>query len=87
MPEKTISQLEAERYESVLITCKNPACRNCVGYPFKLMRMKHPRLRNQLSGMTLAELKPKLRCSQCERTNITVASHRQEDAQGFAKSF
>jgi hypothetical protein len=29
MPDKTISQLEAERYHSVLITCNN--CRHRVG--------------------------------------------------------
>ena len=87
MAEKTISQLEDERYVSVLITCNNGACRNCVGYPFKLMRMKHPRLRNQLSAMTISDLKPKLRCSQCKGTDITVEPHRQEDAPGYAKDF
>lgn len=85
MPDQTISQLEAERYESVLITCNN--CRHRVGYPFKLMRMKHPRLRNQLSGMTLDELKPKLWCSSCGHRDLKLAPHRQEDAQGYAKSF
>jgi len=87
MPEKTVSQLEAERYHSILITCKNQDCRNCVGYPFELMRINHPRLRNILSGMTIEEMKPKLRCSQCKGTDITVAPHRQEDAPGFAKGF
>lgn len=85
MPDPTISQLEADRYVSVLITCK--ACRNCVGYPFKLMRMENPKLRTSLSSMTLAELKPKLRCSRCGARDVTAEPHRQEDAQGYAKNF
>jgi hypothetical protein len=85
MADRTISQLEAERYVSALITCKK--CRNRVGFPFKLMRIENPRLRNRLSAMTLEELAPRLRCSKCGAKEVTVEPHRQEDAQGYAKKF
>jgi hypothetical protein len=37
MTEKTISQLEAEHYTHIECRCQNPACRNWIGYPFKLI--------------------------------------------------
>jgi hypothetical protein len=86
MPDaRTISQLEADRYTSVLCTCNDDRCRNRIGYPFRLIRINHPQL--LLSAMTIDELKARLRCGKCGGRDITASPNRQEDAKGYARSF
>lgn len=85
MPDKTISELETERYTGILCECRNQACRNRVAYPFKLIRLKHPRL--LLSAMTIAELGKKMPCGRCGGRDVIYAPSRQEDAPGYARSF
>lgn len=86
MPDtRTISQLEAEGYTAVLCTCRNPSCRNCVGFPFDMIRSKRPRL--MLSAMTIEELGRKMPCGKCGGRDVAYREHRQSDAQGFAKRY
>jgi hypothetical protein len=58
MPDKTISQLEGEGYTHIECEYRNPACRDNVWYPFKLIRQERPRL--MISAMTIAELGAKM---------------------------
>jgi hypothetical protein len=85
MADKTISELEAEHYTAILCECRDPACRNRVAYPFKLIRLERPRL--LLSAMTIAELGARMPCGKCGGRNVGYQPHRQSDAPGFAKSY
>lgn len=86
MPDtRTISQLEAEHYTAILCECRNPACRNRVGYPFKMIRKDRPRL--MLSAMTIAELGARMPCGKCGSRDVAYRACRQSDAPGFAKSY
>jgi hypothetical protein len=85
MADKTISQLEAERFTHIECECRNPACRNNVWYPFKLIREERPRL--MLSAMTIAELGARMPCGKCGGRDVLYKPVRQEDTTGYAKSF
>jgi hypothetical protein len=81
MTDKTISQLEGERYTHIECECRNPACRNSVWYPFKLIRQERPRL--IISAMTIAELGAKMRCGKCGGKDVLY----KEDTPGYAKGY
>jgi hypothetical protein len=85
MPDKTISQLEGEHYTHIECECRNPACRNWVAVPFKMIRDQRPHL--MLSAMTLAELARRMPCGKCGGRDVKYRAWRQEDAPGYAKNF
>jgi len=66
MTDKTIGQLEAIGFTHVECNC---VCRRSVSMPFRLLRIKYPRV--PLSLMTLAELAAKLVCERCGKREFT----------------
>jgi hypothetical protein len=83
MPDKTISQLEGERYTHIECECRNVNCRNWMAVPFKMIRARQPDL--MLSAMTVADLAKKMHCGKCGNRDVAYKAWRQEDAPGFAK--
>ena len=76
---RTISQLEAERYSWIGCEC----CKGTVWVPFRMIRDKMP----PLSAMTLDELGAKMRCNKCGKRPARYYPARQDVAPGFARSF
>ena len=76
---RTISQLEAERFDWIGCEC----CKGTVWVPFKMIRAKLP----MLSAMTLDELGAKMRCDKCGDRPERYYPARQDDAPGYARSF
>jgi hypothetical protein len=78
---RTISQIEAQRYDWIAAEC----CKGTVWVPFRMIRESHPRW--PVSSMTVDEIGAKLRCDKCGCRPRLYYPARQEDAPGFARSF
>jgi hypothetical protein len=76
---RTISQLEAERYDWIGCEC----CKGTVWVPFKMIRERIP----MLSAMTLDELGAKMRCEKCGKRPQRYYPAKQGDTPGFVRTF
>lgn len=83
--DRTIAQLELERYYHIECRCRNQACRHWVAVPFDMIRKKRPALK--LEEMTIAELGQKMPCGKCGGRDVEYKPMRQEDAPGYTRRY
>jgi hypothetical protein len=76
---RTISQLEAERYDWIGCEC----CKGTVWVPFRMIREKLP----MLSAMTLDELGAEMRCEKCGKRPQRYYPAKQGDTPGFVRTY
>lgn len=76
---RTISQLEAERYDWIGCEC----CKGTVWVPFRMIRERIPMM---LSAMTLDELGAKMRWDKCGKRPARYYPAKPGDTPGFVRT-